>query len=661
MNQNIHERLWQSYESEFTELGSQSSTGQDLNDDSEVRDALYRALHKYSTLIEYSKSYAEHQIQQEGFRLLIHSLAIAQANILLSLEEQNPPDHRNWYMPVLYYETARRWAPSEGRSHFHLARVMLRSNRYLDALYHHVRNLVSEVPHGTMDDEQNLLGDLQTGIESEFYPNHKNWSTFNRLALNRVLTILTDETPLRNISTDSNFLKAFSDLLGTLFSDTSSQAQDSVMTTESAQLVRLMLLLIGCVHIDKDRGGRDSSDDGITHSFIVSLINCIIHRCLIILTSPILQRVLKQNFLQALLSPIIIVLSWLLQPQIVDSINGEVKNLCIQLCEMVYSALSREGVVEKACEILSDQDKVVLPEEVELAGFTGASAWRGMFQGPQILTQPNHSNGIAEGMYRIIRFCQFVQILGISSNTTTHAAENSVTIRHPLHDEEILKSIEVEDELASAMAFQSLDSITTGSISSEDVEEEEILIDDATKTSSPVAEIPSKSLRERVVVIDAANVAMRHGNRRFSSRGIKLCADYFLARNDRVVAFLPDYFLSQEFKGSIRRRRRQQKDGPAFIPDDAALLQDLVTSGLLVTTPSQDSDDMYCIHYARRHNAFVVTNDLFRDHVSDTDGSHSRKVELKIWLTVHRISYTWVGDEFLPNPNSIYERTSPNY
>jgi hypothetical protein len=37
--------------------------------------------------------------------------------------------------------------------------------------------------------------------------------------------------------------------------------------------------------------------------------------------------------------------------------------------------------------------------------------------------------------------------------------------------------------------------------------------------------------------------------------------------------------------------------------------------GVMVSTPSQDYDDSYCISYARRENAFIVTNDKFRDYM----------------------------------------------
>jgi hypothetical protein len=49
------------------------------------------------------------------------------------------------------------------------------------------------------------------------------------------------------------------------------------------------------------------------------------------------------------------------------------------------------------------------------------------------------------------------------------------------------------------------------------------------------------------------------------------------------------------------------------------LLNKLMDRDFLVKTPSQDYDDSYCIQYARKFNAFMVTNDKFRDYI---DGLH---------------------------------------
>jgi hypothetical protein len=56
------------------------------------------------------------------------------------------------------------------------------------------------------------------------------------------------------------------------------------------------------------------------------------------------------------------------------------------------------------------------------------------------------------------------------------------------------------------------------------------------------------------------------------------------------------------------------------------------------------------LRYARTHNGYVVSNDLFRDHVAKISDPRDKR-ETRQWLKDHCISYTFVGDEFLPNPD----------
>ena len=70
---------------------------------------------------------------------------------------------------------------------------------------------------------------------------------------------------------------------------------------------------------------------------------------------------------------------------------------------------------------------------------------------------------------------------------------------------------------------------------------------------------------------------------------------------------------------------------------------------------AQDSDDLYMIEYARSKDgdadgrsgevAYIVTNDMFRDHISAEGPAFGR------WVKDHIISYSFVtDDEFVPNP-----------
>jgi hypothetical protein len=162
--------------------------------------------------------------------------------------------------------------------------------------------------------------------------------------------------------------------------------------------------------------------------------------------------------------------------------------------------------------------------------------------------------------------------------------------------------------------------------------------------------------QQRLIVIDAPNVAMRHGKGKvFSCVGVELAVKYFEALGHRVVAFIPDYMLQSDEE----RAQHEKEQGEALtapkVPDNVALLGALVHQGVLIPTPPQDYDDSYSIQYAGLHNGFVVTNDLFRDHIVNMVGPRERKVAMRAWLRAHQISYSWVRDEFLPNPSFRYD------
>lgn len=163
--------------------------------------------------------------------------------------------------------------------------------------------------------------------------------------------------------------------------------------------------------------------------------------------------------------------------------------------------------------------------------------------------------------------------------------------------------------------------------------------------------LDADKFQQRLIVIDAPNVAMRHGKGKvFSCAGIELAVKYFRGLGHRVVAFIPDYMLQSD-----EARAQHEEDGgtltAAKIPDDVALLARMVQEGVLVPTPSQDYDDSYSIQYAGLHDGCVVTNDLFRDHIENMVGPRERKVAMRAWLRAHQISYSWVRNEFMPNPN----------
>ena len=95
----------------------------------------------------------------------------------------------------------------------------------------------------------------------------------------------------------------------------------------------------------------------------------------------------------------------------------------------------------------------------------------------------------------------------------------------------------------------------------------------------------------------------------------------------------------------------------AQMPDSVIQLHKLADRGVMVKTPAQDYDDSYCISYARQANAFIVTNDKFRDYLAKLQMTPSKNEPDAIkreyaWLKQHSISFAFNEDEFLPNPDS---------
>jgi hypothetical protein len=149
-----------------------------------------------------------------------------------------------------------------------------------------------------------------------------------------------------------------------------------------------------------------------------------------------------------------------------------------------------------------------------------------------------------------------------------------------------------------------------------------------------------------LILLDMSNIAMRHGNsERFSTKGIKICMDFFIKNGHEVSGFLPEYL----FKEDIYRTKGRGR----VIPDDIPYLKSIHSKGYVIQTPSQDYDDSYNIQYCKSKNAYFVTNDLYRDYL-DKIQDHKTKEAEKRWIISKRISYTFNKDEFIPGPDSEF-------
>ncbi|EGZ16263.1 hypothetical protein PHYSODRAFT_560757 [Phytophthora sojae] len=86
--------------------------------------------------------------------------------------------------------------------------------------------------------------------------------------------------------------------------------------------------------------------------------------------------------------------------------------------------------------------------------------------------------------------------------------------------------------------------------------------------------------------------------------------------------------------------------------DDWTLLNELVQKDHVILTPSQAHDDFYVIDYAVKYDGFIVTNDMFRDHVANKRSFHGKRLTSS-WVRSHCIDFTFVGKEFMPNPRAM--------
>ncbi|NXU89609.1 N4BP1 protein, partial [Xiphorhynchus elegans] len=146
------------------------------------------------------------------------------------------------------------------------------------------------------------------------------------------------------------------------------------------------------------------------------------------------------------------------------------------------------------------------------------------------------------------------------------------------------------------------------------------------------------------IIIDGSNVAISHGLRKFfSCRGIAIAVDYFWKRGHRnITVFVPQW-----------RTRRDP-----FITEQDFLTQ-LQDVGILSLTPARmvlgariaSHDDRFLLHLADKTGGVIVTNDNFREFV--TESFAWREIIQKRLL-----QYTFAGDIFMV-PDDPLGRNGP--
>ncbi|XP_053843276.1 NEDD4-binding protein 1 isoform X1 [Vidua macroura] len=146
------------------------------------------------------------------------------------------------------------------------------------------------------------------------------------------------------------------------------------------------------------------------------------------------------------------------------------------------------------------------------------------------------------------------------------------------------------------------------------------------------------------IIIDGSNVAISHGLRKFfSCRGIAIAVDYFWRRGHRnITVFVPQW-----------RTRRD----PSITEQN--FLTQLADVGILSLTPARmvlgariaAHDDRFLLHLAAKTGGVIVTNDNFREFV--TESFAWREIIQKRLL-----QYTFAGDIFMV-PDDPLGRNGP--
>lgn len=150
-----------------------------------------------------------------------------------------------------------------------------------------------------------------------------------------------------------------------------------------------------------------------------------------------------------------------------------------------------------------------------------------------------------------------------------------------------------------------------------------------------------------LVVLDCANIGWSYGIDNFSAQGVNIAIQYFQALGVEIQAFIPAAYLRS------KPRRMDNISGSAMMmTDEVEALHRLAACSLLSIVPSGDNDDAYILNYARDNNGYVISNDLFHDHLRSIEVD-SVRTSMRVWLADHRCGYSFTSrQQFIFNPCS---------
>ena len=153
--------------------------------------------------------------------------------------------------------------------------------------------------------------------------------------------------------------------------------------------------------------------------------------------------------------------------------------------------------------------------------------------------------------------------------------------------------------------------------------------------------------KKRPVAIDCANVAcgyLYNSNHVGDSRGPVEAYRYWIREGHPVKVFVKQY----------RIKNRNQDE---IMENVDEFLENIPKSDRPLV-PSDGDDDSYFIKWALENDAILISNDLLRDHSQRLRGEDLHRFEK--WLSRSRCGFTFIDDEFFPDPNfGIEENSTP--
>lgn len=127
--------------------------------------------------------------------------------------------------------------------------------------------------------------------------------------------------------------------------------------------------------------------------------------------------------------------------------------------------------------------------------------------------------------------------------------------------------------------------------------------------------------------------------------GIVKCFEYWKSLGiHNFVGIAPSWWIMHDVAGQNVR----------MVDNTVEMLLHYRNANQICFVPQGEHDDIFIIETALRNDAFVVSNDKYRDHIM------TRNLNSE-WLKERRIGFMFINDEFIPNPDMKHAAMNRRY